>query len=421
MMASYRDFLPVVSDGEWVRPSDWLALPTVTAVEQKFVGLHGVWEDGDNVVAFLFRGAYTVDWGDGVVENVADNVKAEHQYTWASIPAGTLTSEGYRQVIITVTPNGGNLTLCNFQQRYTARNQAYTTGFLDVTLSMPNASGITFGGLTVTHANIERATIVTIGTLSNVTDMFRSFYSLQSVPLFDTSAVTVMNRFFSTCYSIKTIPLFNTSSCTNFANAFEFCNSLVSFPLIDTSSATVLGSMFFGCISLENVPLFDMSSCTSTSNMFNSCYSLLSVPLFNTSGVIGMASMFQSCHSLQSVPLLNTASVTDMNRMFRDCFSLQAIPALSTAKITTTVGTDFDGLFASNNRTLSRCEMVFARTVGFGNAGLGVTALVEIFTNLVDRSATTSATITITNNWGASLLTAGQRDIALNKNWLITG
>jgi hypothetical protein len=65
--------------------------------------------------------------------------------------------------------------------------------------------------------------------------------------------------------------------------------------------------------------------------------------------------------------------------------------------------------------------MVFARTVGFGTAGLGAPALVEIFTNLVDRSLTTSATITITNNWGAALLTAGERDIAISKNWLITG
>jgi hypothetical protein len=79
-MASYRDFLPLVSDGEWVRPSDWLALPTVTVAEQKFVGLHAVFPEGNNFCAFLFRGAYTVDWGDGVVENVADNVKAEHVY-----------------------------------------------------------------------------------------------------------------------------------------------------------------------------------------------------------------------------------------------------------------------------------------------------------------------------------------------------
>jgi hypothetical protein len=40
---------------------------------------------------------------------------------------------------------------------------------------------------------------------------------------------------------------------------------------------------------------------------------------------------------------------------------------------------------------------------------------------LANRSATTSATITITNNWGASALTVGERLIATSKNWVIVG
>jgi surface protein len=354
-------------------------MPVVTDTEQKFVGLHGVWEDGDNVVAFIFRGAYTVDWGDGVVENVADNVKAEHQYTWASIPAGTTTSQGYRQVIITVTPQvGQNLTLCNFQQRYTGRNQTYSTGFLDVTLSMPNASGgatqsIIFGSTTVFHANVQRATFLTIGNTGIMQNMFNGCLSLKSVPIFDTSAVTNML------------------------------------------------SMFQDCTSIINVPLFDTSSVTNMLQMFQTCSSLQTVPLFNTASVVSMNSMFLNCASLQTIPVFDTSSVTNMNTMFRNCRSLQSMPAISTASITTTTGTDFGANFSENNRTLARCEMVFARTVGFANSGLGAPALVEIFTNLVDRSATTAATITITGNWGAPLLTAGERAIATGKNWTITG
>lgn len=132
-----------------------------------------------------------------------------------------------------------------------------------------------------------------------------------------------------------------------------------------------------------------------------------------------MLSMFQNCFSLQSVPLFDTTSVTNMGSMFRNCYSLQSIPALSTAGITTATGTDFGAFFANTNRTLSRCEMVFARTVGFGNANLSAPALVEIFNNLVDRSATTSATITITGNWGVADLTAADLLIATNKNWVV--
>jgi surface protein len=400
-MASYRDFLPVVSDGEWVRPSDWLALPTVTEAEEKFVGLHAVFPEGNNFCALLFRGAYTVDWGDGVVEDFADNVKAEHVYDYASISNATLTSRGYKQVIVTVTPQvGQNLTTINFQQRYTGQNQAYATGWLDVTGSFPSAGAgatITFGGTTVSHRYVERATILTIGACTSMASMFQNCNLLQSIPLFSTALVSNMSNMFSSCFALINVPLFDTSSVTNMSNMFVSCTSLMTVPLFNTVSATTMESMFSGCSNL----------------MF--------VPLFNTAIVENMFRMFANCTSLQSVPLFNTPSVTSFGSMFQTCRSLNAIPAFSTSSISPSVGSDFRVEFAQTAVSLDRCQMVFARTVGFANCQLGVDALVEIFTNLVDRSATTSATITITSNWGAALLTAGQRDIALNKNWTITG
>ena len=65
--------------------------------------------------------------------------------------------------------------------------------------------------------------------------------------------------------------------------------------------------------------------------------------------------------------------------------------------------------------------MSFNRTVVLQNCQLSRDALVEIFTNLTNRTATTSATIDITGNWGASALTASDRLIATNKNFTITG
>jgi surface protein len=424
-MASYRDFLPAVASGDWVRPSDWLPLPTVTVAEQKFVGLHAIFPEGNNFCAFLFRGAYTVDWGDGVVENVADNVKAEHVYDYASISNATLTSRGYKQVIVTVTPQvGQNLTTINFQQRYTGQNQAYATGWLDVTGSFPNAGSgqsIQFGGTSVGHRYTEQVTWVTIGGATSCLRMFFDCASLQSLPLFSTSNVTTMALMFSDCYSLKSVPLFNTALVVSMGTMFINCFSLQSVPLFNTASVTSMGSMFLNCQSLKNVPLFNTASVTSMDGMFSGCKSLTTTPLFVTTSVTNMSGMFFSCSSLQSIPLYDTSSVTNFSSFLRLCVSLQSIPALSTVAITTTAGTDFGAIFVSDANSLDRCQMVFARTVGFANCQLGVTALVEIFTNLVDRSATTSATITITNNWGASLLTAGQRDIALNKNWLITG
>jgi hypothetical protein len=49
---------------------------------------------------------------------------------------------------------------------------------------------------------------------------------------------------------------------------------------------------------------------------------------------------------------------------------------------------------------------------------LSAPELVEIFNNLV---TTTGQTITISGNWGASLLTPAERAIATGKGWTITG
>jgi surface protein len=146
---------------------------------------------------------------------------------------------------------------------------------------------------------------------------------------------------------------------------------------------------------------------------FAYCSSLKFVPLFNTSNVTNMSFMFFECLSLQSVPLFNTTNVTNMAYMFYNCYSLNFIPAF----VTTAVTSDF----TNNCNSLNRITMSFNRTVALQNCQLSKDALVEIFTNLTNRTATTSAKIDITGNWGASALTSADRLIATNKNWVITG
>ena len=387
---------------EWQRPDDWLPMPTnITATDQTFVGLHAVIENSDNYCAFSFTtsaGQYQVDWGDGNITLHNSGTIAQYQYNYATVSNSTLSSRGYKQVIVKVTPVSGNLLTCNFQQRFVttpAQNQSYSSGFLECILSMPNASvggSITFGGITIRHTYCEKVDIKTTGNATSMQNMFNGCFSLQSVPLFNTINVTSMFSMFSSCVSLQSIPLFNTTNVTN------------------------MQSMFIGCYSLQSVPLFNTINVTSMQNMFNGCYSLQSVPLFNTTNVTNMASMFLSCFSLQSVPLFNTTNVTNMASMFLSCVSLNFIPAF----VTTAVTTDFTS-FANGCNSLNRILMSFNRTVALQNCQLSKDALVEIFTNLTNRTATTSATIDITGNWGATALTASDRLIATNKNYVITG
>ena len=439
------------STKEWVRPSDWLPMPTnITSADQIFVGLHAVIENSDNYCAFSFTtsaGQYKVDWGDGNVTLHNSNTIAQKNYDYASISNSTICSRGYKQVIIKVTPVSGNLLTCNFQQRFVttpAQNQAYSSGFLDCILSMPNASSggsITFGGgTTIRHSYCEKVDIKTIGNATNMQQMFSNCYSLQSVPLFNTQNVTNMIYMLNNCYSLQSVPLFNTQNVTTMIYMFSGCVSLQSVPLFNTQNVTNMQQMFSNCYSLQSVPLFNTINVTNMSYMFQSCASLQSVPLFNTQNVTSMGYMFSGCVSLQSVPLFNTQNVTSMGYMFSGCASLQSVPLFNTIKvtnmanmfqncvslnfipafITTAVTTDFT-TFANGSTSINRILMRFNRTVSLQNCQLSKDALVEIFTNLIDRTSTTSATIDITGNWGATALTSADRLIATGKNWIIMG
>ena len=414
--------LPQIGGGvkEWLRPTDWLPMPTtITSADQIFVGLHAVIENSDNYCSFSFTtsaGQYRVDWGDGNVTLHDSGTIAQYQYNYAAISNSTLSSRGYKQVIVKVTPVSGNLLTCNFQQRFVTtpvQNQAYSSGFLECILSMPNASvggSIIFGGLNIRHSYCEKVDIKTIG---NVTSMFNMFYnclSLQSVPLFNTANVTSTQGMFQFCQSLQSVPLFNTVNVTTMLNMFNGCYSLQSVPLFNTANVNSMVNMFYNCFSLQSVPLFDTSNVTTMQNTFFGCYSLQSVPLLNTSNVTLMSYMFYNCFSLQSVPLFNTQNVTNMSSMFYNCFSLNFIPNFNTSLVTSFTN------FATGCNSLDRCTTIFRNSVGLQNCQLSRNALVEIFTNLTDRTSTTSATIDITGNWGASELTSADRAIATTKH-----
>jgi surface protein len=422
-------YIKVKSAGtaEWERPDDWLAMPSVTSADDTFVGLHTVFPSGSNFVAFTFTtdtGDYQVDWGDGNTDIVASNTQVQHQYDYSTYDTGstTLSSRGYKQAIITVIPVSGELRTANFQKRYTTTptiNYAYSSGFLDCILSMPNANtgkSITFGGSTVNHNFTQRFNIKTIGNATSMQSMFTECNSLQNIPLFDTSNVTTMQSMFQNCNSLQNIPLFNTSNVSDMQYMFQGCSSLQTIPLIDTSNVTIMRNMFTSCNSLQSIPLLDTSGVTSLMNsMFQGCQALKTIPSLDISNTTNTYRMFFGCFSLQIIPSLDTSNSTNMQEMFRECYSLQTVPPLNT---TSTNNQSSQFLFCYS---LTKTDIICRKSVRFDRALLSQSELVNIFNNLIDLTGLTSQNIRISDAWGASALTAGERQIATDKNWTITG
>jgi surface protein len=383
----------------YVRPEDYLTMPTIANTEQKVALLVFISNDNSNFLSLTVAGNYTVDWGDGVVEDISTGTQANHVYDYSTYDPtnSTLTSLGFKQAIVIITPQSGqNLTSLNLAVRHpsmVAAASTYSQPIEEIYISGPN-----LGTLTTTSANVfcKKASYVNLinsGTVTsflslfagfaglqkidigktaavsstasmfnncytlkeitfsantnfssnaNASSMFGNCYSLISVPLFDTRSVTTMATMFTNCYTLTSVPLFDTRSVTTMAGMFNACYALLTVPAFDTRSVITMSTMFSSCQALINVPAFDTRSATTMASMFQTCYSLTTVPLFNTINVNTMASMFQDCRSLISVPLFNTINVISMLSMFAGCFALTTVPLFDTRNVTSMQNTFFN-------------------------------------------------------------------------------
>jgi len=391
---------------EWVRPSDWLPLPAAQPDSVKI--LHAVFDQFENFAALRMitsTGNYQVDWGDGTVDIVASNAIAEHNYDFAN-PAlnGTLTSRGYKQAIIVVTPVSGNFSYAYLNARplSPANLQTYGSGFLDININLPNltpAGVLAIGSGSVRHLHLERANISSWGNITTLSSLFVNCFSLQSVneTEWDLSNITSIQNIFQGCGMLKSLDCRNwdLSSCNNAISAFSGCSSLSEILIPATSFAA-------------NANL---------NNMFTSCNSLIELDMsaLDVSNVTNMSSMFNRCWSMRTINITgwNTSSVTDVNNMFVFCYALQKIPTLNFGS-----ATNFTAFVTNCNSLVSMKATGISKNVSFASCLLGASALDEIYTNLADLTSLPAQTITVTGNYGTA---TDNPAIATAKNWIVVG
>lgn len=444
-------------DLSWQRPADWLPLPALQSTDQKVVALVAVFDGEINHLALNAQGAYTVDWGDGTVDNFASNVQANHIYSFAGVSASTLTTRGYRQAIVTVTPQAGqNLTVFNMSVKHNATGLpgSMATHWLDVLVAGPNIttlpvgggagmprllesfemlSGLfsgtfsecyrlervvginlpssrTFvGGLFMNCRSLKEAPDLNLSAATNIGSFFSGCYSLRRVPLYDTANATAFNSMFMECRSLTEIPVFNTSMGTNFSNMFQGCRSLRTIPALDFSKGTLISSLFSQS-GIETVPPLDFTAATSFSQVFYQCAQLKGPLSFITPNITSMASAFQDCGLLVEGPNMDTTKVTTMNGAFLNCYSLMELPAYNLAAVT-----NFTSWLASVVALRRSRVTGVQETHSYASLTLSAAALNEIYTNL---AAVTGKTITVTGNVGVA---GDDPTIATAKGWTVTG
>ena len=375
---------------QYQRPTDWLVLPNVSVGQQKLVGLYAVHNNHSNFASVLCAGNYTVDWGDGTSDNVSSGNKIDHLYIYADIPAYTECSRGYRQVIITITPQAGQtLTSISLQQRHSSDGNVYCTGWLDIRVAGSSITAFGVGGGTVYNRMLEQFEWV------------------------GTNSITSFSAFFAHCWSLQKVVALYTTSGTNFGQMFDGCRALREIPLLITTNCnSTMAYMFRSCKSLVTIPLLDTSNCPVFTEMFSYCDSLRTIPLLNTSKATGMAYMFYECTSLEMIPNLDVHLVTNFTQMFLDCYCLHYVNFSNVA-----AGTTYDSMFYNCWSLRVGILGGLNQTFTYVNCQLAREELVDIFNSL---AVVVGKTLTITGNWGVASLSVAEKAIATDKGWTLS-
>lgn len=413
--------IPVVNT--WTRPADWLTLPTVGPTDQKLVGLYAVFDNGANYVAVLCTtstGTYTVDWGDGSSPvTVSSGSVAQYAYNYASISSGTLTTRGYKQVIITITPTSGNLLTFDLDQKYVNSPvlSRYNTKWLDISMGSPYMTDFNLPKSAVVSANmLEQVTFVSKGStfvdftdafyllfglrkvnisadMSTATSTLSMFYNcsaLEEVPYFDTTNVVNMQWMFMNCYNLRKVPTYNTSNVTNMTNMFNSCRNLTEIPPLDTSKVSSIGTFATNCVSLKKLPYLNTINVSTATQMFDGCTNITTSPAYNWSNLVTGTQLYANCASLVTIPPIVSPNLTTATSMFNGCTSLNGNITIDTTKVT-----DASSMFASC-RSLST-----APSLNLSNA----TTTVSMFISCV--SLTTSPAYDLSNCTTANTMFSG--------------
>jgi surface protein len=423
------DYAPISS--EYVRPADWLELPAAPA--DGMSALHAVFNTPTNFARVRFRttngAAYTVDWGDGVVETVASAVSAEHNYDWNNVSVATTTLGGYRQAIVTVTPPAGaGFDIALLHEKYAGVTglQAYSTGWLDMNLNLPNlitGQRLMIGGPTVRHGLLERVNITSWGNINTAASMFYNCVALRDVNSFEWNMtnITSINSMFFGCTRLEVLDAssWDTSNVLDANSALRGCVSLLKVDCANWNTSKI--SNFFGFALADyalveiNVSNWDMSNVTTIQNMFNSCYSLRNLDIggWVLTKLSNASAAFSGCQTIQDlgVAALDLPVVTNMSSMFENCYSLSTLGAMDVSSATSA------GNLCNNCFSLKQASFVgINATTSFANCMLSATELNAIYTSLSANG--TGKTITVTGNYGTA---SDDPSIATAKGWTVTG
>ena len=290
----------------YVRNPELLELPTLVDGDEEILILQKVYEEGENWLVVQIQGAYEVDWGDGDVTTHTSGSKAYKSVNWSGVSSSTLTSGGYRQSIVRITPQAGQqLTVFNGAQPITEDPQ------------VPNSSAVS---VKMAGQNFN--------TLSAA---FQNWTTLEDFEFVGSNSVTNMSSMFSNCYNLKKVYQLDTSSATNLSSLFVTCNNLLEVPQLNLASCTNFTSAFYNCVNLTYIPTIDLSNSplTNLNQSFRNCIKISKMPVKNTEKITIFQYTFSGLENMTSIEDITFSAATNLNSTFYLSYNLERIKPLA--------------------------------------------------------------------------------------------
>lgn len=318
---------------EWQRPLDWLPIDhLVSATDQKIVILAAVYPNAKNWfnVTIGSNGNWTATISDGTTVTGGSGGAINRSLNYADFPDNTLTKGGYKQALITITPNAGvNLTSVRFAERATGITGIYSTTFLDMIISLPNASStvnspiVFFSTTGQQHYLLERVKVMSIGTSTTLAEAFRGLRSMKLLDM--NNCVGNVKNFFNFCVQgytgeliqgseLKWVKNFNANSATNIQAAFA-CTNLIETPIITSNSLTNRNDTFNLCANIRKINAINCNGGTiGFSNLFSlewcDAYNIGANINFSASKLLSREALVNIFNNLNTVATTQTINIT---------------------------------------------------------------------------------------------------------------
>lgn len=327
---------PVIQQiDEWIPPSDWIQLGQVANNEILLLT-----SDIQPYISFrvYVLGGYTVDWGDGIINNWSTNSESSHTYT---IGSGQSCSRGYSTFRVKICPQISSNNITYFSVGYPLTAQQYENGILwgkfgtTGMTSMGSAFYTSSGNKRYYSFHLE--CIELPYSLPSCTDyqyMAYNCISLRKIqmPFVYSSSNISFQSTFLLCISIKKIN-FNVSSLnvSTFQSTFQDCKSIQTINLPQTiNNCSIWTSAFYNTYVLSTIILPSINTNCGCSNMFVYSYTIETIEFNNTwdGHITTLAYAFTSCYALKTLTLPNSLSLLStvgLSGTFGACYKLPII------------------------------------------------------------------------------------------------